>query len=75
MTPITRQLELLGFDETLRRAELDYQTPRTRERARRRVEITHDMLSELPAAEDLSFLHSGLCQTTLPHSRPTENLT
>jgi hypothetical protein len=29
-------------------------------------------MSSLPAAEDLSFLHSGLCQTCLPHSRPTE---
>jgi len=31
------------------------------------------MLSALPAAEDLAFLHSGLAQTCLPHSRPADD--
>jgi hypothetical protein len=31
------------------------------------------LMSELPSGEDLSFLHSGLCQTCLPHSRPAED--
>jgi len=30
-------------------------------------------VSELPSGDDLSFLHSGLCQTCLPHSRPAED--
>ncbi len=30
-------------------------------------------MSGLPTAEDLSFLHSGLCQVGLPHSRPADN--
>lgn len=52
---------------------LDHDPPAERKRLLRRVEVAHELLSELPAAEDLSFLHSGLCQTCLPHSRPTEN--
>jgi hypothetical protein len=30
----------------------------------------HEIRSSLPDMEDLSFLHSGLAQTCLPHSRP-----
>jgi hypothetical protein len=70
---IVRQLELLGFEEARRRAAHDGTTRRERIRAIRRVETAHELLSELPAAEDLSFLHSGLCQTALPHSRPAED--
>ena len=47
--------------------------PRQRARILDEVEATHELLSAMPAAEDLSFLHSGLCQTCLPHSRPAKN--
>jgi hypothetical protein len=67
------QLILLGFDEALRRAELESTTPAERERNRRRVEIAFEIGSALPTSEDLAFLHSGLCQTHLPRSRPTSN--
>ena len=70
MTRISDQLDMLGFDETMRRATGEGATPREQARIRRRVETTHEMLSELPSDNDLSFLHSGLCQTSLPHSRP-----
>ncbi len=30
-------------------------------------------MSAFPNDDELSFLHSGLCQTALPHSRPAEN--
>ena len=73
MLNLTGQLDLLGLDETKRRAVAEGATPAERKRLSRRVEVTHEMLSELPTAEDLSFLHSGLCQTCLPHSRPAEN--
>jgi len=59
------QLQLFGLEETLRRASASRQV--------RRVERTHVLLSEMPAVEDISFLHSGLCQTCLPHSRPRSN--
>ena len=37
------------------------------------VETTHELLANLPAPDDLSFLHSGMCQTCLPHRRPADN--
>ena len=73
MRTVAEQLEMLGFEETLRKVDREATSPRTRSRQVRRVELTHELLSELPTLEDLSFLHSGLCQTSLPHSRPAEN--
>ncbi len=72
---IAKQLEIFGLDETRRQVESYAVSRRERDRLFRRVEATHDILSQLPEAEDLSFLHSGLCQTCLPHSRPTQNHT
>ena len=73
MLNLTGQLDLLGLDETKRRVAVEGATAAERKRLSRRVEVTHEMMSELPTAEDLSFLHSGMCQTCLPHSRPAEN--
>jgi hypothetical protein len=70
---LSNQLELLGFDETVRRIAAEAASPHERSRLLRRVEVTHELMSELPDANDLSFLHSGLCQTCLPHSRPAED--
>ena len=42
-------------------------------RLRKRVETTHELMSQLPGFANLAFLHSGLCQTHLPHSRPAED--
>jgi hypothetical protein len=70
MRDIGRQLEIHGLTETLRQAEGEGSAA---QRLRRRVETTHDLLSSLPSQEDLSFLHSGLAQTFLPHSRPADN--
>jgi len=72
---IARQLEIFGLDETKRQVEASGSSRRERERLARRVETTHDIMSSLPEADDLSFLHSGLCQTCLPHSRPAHNHT
>lgn len=73
MINLTGQLEMLGLDETKRRVVAEGATPAERKRLLKRVEVTHELMSELPAADDLSFLHSGLCQTCLPHSRPAED--
>ena len=73
MLSLTGQLEMHGLDETRRLVIAEGTTPAERKRLLRRVEVTHELMSELPAAEDLSFLHSGLCQTCLPHSRPAED--
>ncbi len=73
LSQIGSQLDLLGLEETRRMAVAGVSKPRERRRKLDQVEATHELLSALPAAEDLSFLHSGLCQTCLPHSRPTKN--
>ena len=67
------QLELTGLEESLRLATLEGATPAERRRLQERLEVTHQLLGELPAMEDIAFLHSGLCQTYLPHTRPSEN--
>jgi hypothetical protein len=71
---IANQLELLGLEETRRRLAAEGATKRERERLLQRVEVTHALMSDLPSADDLSFLHSGLCQTCLPHSKPSSNI-
>jgi hypothetical protein len=71
---VASQLEMAGLDDLRRRVELATNLA-VRSRLRRQVETTYELLTELPTAEDLSFLHSGLCQTCLPHSRPSENHT
>ena len=67
---ISDQLELLGLEEARRQAIAVGATKAEKNRIARRVEMTHELLSALPTAEDLAFLHSGLAQTCLPHSRP-----
>jgi hypothetical protein len=68
-----QQLELLGLEESLRMADAEGTTPAERRRLRERLEVAHQLLIDLPALDDIAFLHSGLCQTYLPHTRPKEN--
>lgn len=70
---LTDQLEIFGLEETRRRARGEGATQRERKRLEQRVETTHELMSVLPTADDLSFLHSGLCQVALPHSRPLDD--
>lgn len=72
---IAKQLELVGLEETKRQVTAFVPSQRERNRLIKRIETTHEIMSALPEGEDLSFLHSGLCQTCLPHSRPTQNHT
>ena len=67
------QLEIFGLDGATRLAIAGGVTRAEKNRLVRRVEVTHELLSALPTVDDLAFLHSGLCQTCLPHSRPTSN--
>ena len=70
MSKIAEQLQLDGLMETRRAIEAGPDTERRKQKKLDRVETTHNLLSALPEPEDLGFLHSGLCQTFLPHSRP-----
>jgi hypothetical protein len=70
---IYHQLEMLGLEDTRRRVVAEGATTAEKTRIARRVEMTHEMLSALPTVEDLAFLHSGLAQTCLPHSRPSDD--
>lgn len=67
------QLELLGLDECLRRADLAGATLAERRANRRRVETAYEICTSLPGLDDLAFMHAGLCQTHLPRSRPRSN--
>jgi len=68
------QLELIGLDEARRLAE-QAPTKAVRTRMIRKIEVTHELLSELPGDDDLAFNHSGMCQTFLPHARLANNQT
>jgi Plasmid encoded RepA protein len=72
MTLPNDQLELIGITEARRLAETA-PTKSVRSRILKRIETEYDLRTALPSAEDLAFNHSGLCQTCLPHSRPTKN--
>jgi hypothetical protein len=73
VTSTRQQLELLGLDGCLRRAEAEGATEAERARLRDRYEAAHGIMASLPDTDELAFLHSGLCQTYLPHSRPKSN--
>lgn len=69
------QLEMHGLEQALRVADAAGSTPGERRKLRERLEVAHQLLIDLPSPDDIAFLHSGLCQTYLPHSRPKENHT
>jgi len=62
------QLELVGLGESLRQTEL--LPPGAARRRQRGLETVSDILGRNPDRGELAFLHSGLCQTYLPHARP-----
>ena len=70
---VAEQLEIYGLDGARRLAVAEGATHAEKNRLARRVEVAHDVMSGLPTPDDLAFLHSGLCQTCLPHSRPHSN--
>jgi hypothetical protein len=66
------QLELLGLESARQMAELA-PSRAAATRYRNLIDSAHELRSDLPAADDLSFQHSGLCQTCLPHRKPKSN--
>jgi hypothetical protein len=70
---LKEQLELHGLNGVLRQSEVCSTTPSERRRLRDNAIACHTALSELPGADDILFMHSVLCQTFLPHSRPKDN--
>ena len=63
----------LSLEEARRQADL--LPVKVRTRALNRIETMHDLLSSLPSPDELTFNHSGLCQTSLPHRQPASNTT
>jgi hypothetical protein len=55
MSDVSQQLEILGLDETLRRAASEGRTASVRSRFTNRIETVHDLLSAVPTMGDLSF--------------------
>ncbi len=51
---LTEQLEIFGLEETQRRAQGEAVSASECKRLQRRVETAHQLMSALPAAEDLS---------------------
>jgi len=68
---VHNQLELFGFDQLLAIAE-GRLTGAALKQERRRIAAAHASMSDL-SMDDVAFLHAGLCQTGLPHSRPVRN--
>ena len=58
MHSLKDQLEIFGVQEVIRRAEMEPAPTTQKRRAIRRIETMHEMMTELPGSEDLSFLHS-----------------
>jgi hypothetical protein len=56
-----QQLEFAGLEQALLAAEAEGATPSERRRLRERLEVAHQLLIDLPTADDIAFLHSGLC--------------
>src|SRR3712207_636558 len=46
---------------------------RSRRRLQGRYIAAHSIMAAVPDADELAFLHSGLCQTYLPHARLPSN--
>ena len=71
MAEIHRQLLLFGAEE-LRRHAASIEDLNERRRELDRINAASAALGEA-IEDDLAFSHSGLCQTCLPHARPTSN--
>lgn len=67
---IPKQLEMLGIDETKRQLVAFTKSKPAQAHLASVIDTSHDILTSLPEDDELGFLHSGLCQTCLPHSKP-----
>lgn len=71
MAEIHRQLSLFGSQTLVHDAEA-ISDPRERRSELRRIHYASLAMSEI-SEDDLSFCHSGLCQTALPHKQLESN--
>lgn len=71
MGEIHEQLVLWGREAVIRNAQA-IENPAERRREIRMIESAAAVMGEL-GEDDLSFVHSGLCQTALPHARLASN--
>lgn len=68
-----KQLSLLGIEEAIRQGTAGLRAPGEKRRVQHGLELAQELLLEPPGDDDFAFMHSGLCQTYLPHSKPREN--
>lgn len=68
MGEVHDQLKLFGPERVIELAEKEGAPRAQIESIRAAASLIHP-----PGDHDLNFLHSGLCQTALPHSRPANN--
>lgn len=73
LKPMSGQLSIEGLDKCLNEVDASIGSARDRSVARKRIEVARDILINEPGQDGLAFLHSGLCQTCLPHTRLKEN--
>lgn len=70
---IHSQLELFGIDSCIEFAFSQEKLPeKERVKLARRYEVAQRTMLEI-TPDEVAFLHAGLCQTGLPHSRPANN--
>jgi hypothetical protein len=74
MSDLAEQLSFHGLEATRQRIR-ESVSGKEQRRALQRLDTMHDLMSSLPEPDELSFLHSGMCQTCLPHHRPEKNST
>lgn len=68
---VHNQLELFGLDSCLAMVRGNRELPDSVKSAReRQLLAAHRVLTE-STIDEVSFLHAGLCQTSLPHSKPS----
>jgi hypothetical protein len=67
------QLSLLGIDEAIRQGQAGAASAVERRRVEQGWELAQELLLDPPTEDDFAFMHSGLCQTYLPHSLPRNN--
>lgn len=64
------QLDLFGLEQCLAMVGGDPRLSLAEQKARTRELVAAHQTAAIDSIQDVSFLHAGLCQTSLPHSRP-----
>jgi len=70
---LRQQLEMDGLEQAIRSVDSMGVTSAERKAMVRRYSKANEILTQPLRPGDMSFIHSGLCQTTLPHTRLKDN--